>query len=356
MYISFGDYRQDYLIKPGCNWVEFMNIDSMLFDALVVEELDDDSFTMSVRKKEVKDLPPGDVLIRVRYSSLNYKDGLSATGNRGVTKKYPHTPGIDAAGEVAVSDDSRFAPGEQVIVSGYDLGMNTAGGFEQYIRVPGDWIVKLPESLTLMDSMILGTAGFTAGLCVEKLMGRVKPEDGEIVVTGATGGVGSIATALLVQAGYEVVGVTGKRNGARFLKKLGVKRVIGREDIYDSSGKPLLKGIWAGGVDTVGGEILAAVIKATRMHGVVACCGNVLSSDLHMSLFPFILRGISLLGVSAQNTSMEKREEIWQVLADRVSPGKIQQLYEIVGLDGLDSAIHRILRGEIRGRVVVDLK
>ncbi|PIE69647.1 MAG: oxidoreductase [Deltaproteobacteria bacterium] len=328
----------------------------MLFDALVVEELDDDSFAMHVRKKEVKDLPEGDVLIRVRYSSLNYKDALSATGNRGVTKRYPHTPGIDAAGEVVASDDSRFSPGEQVIVSGYDLGMNTAGGFEQYIRVPGDWVVKLPESLTPLDSMILGTAGFTAGLCVEKIMAQVRPEDGEVVVTGATGGVGSLATVLLAQAGYEVVAVTGKRHGARFLKNLGAKRVVGREDIDDGSGKPLVKGMWAGGVDTVGGEILAAVLRATTMYGAVTCCGNVLSSDLHMSLFPFILRGVSLLGISAQNTPMKKRKEIWQMLADTLKPRNLQALYEVVSLDGLELAIQRILRGEIKGRVVVDLR
>ncbi len=333
-----------------------MNTESMLFDALVVEEIDDDRFAMSVRKKEMKDLPEGDVLIRVRYSSLNYKDGLSATGNRGVTKRYPHTPGIDAAGEVVASDDSRFLSGEQVIVSGYDLGMNTAGGFEQYIRVPGDWVVKLPEPLTLMDSMILGTAGFTAGLCVEKIMAQVRPEDGEIVVTGATGGVGSISTLLLARAGYEVVAVTGKPDGARFLKNLGAKRVIGRKDIYDGSSKPLLKGIWAGGVDTVGGEILAAVLRATAMYGVVTCCGNALSNDLSINVFPFILRGVSLLGISAQNTPMKKREKIWKRLADELRPWNTRDFYEIVSLDGLDSAIQRLLRGEIKGRIVVDLK
>ncbi len=333
-----------------------MNIDSMLFDTLVVEELDDGLFTMHVRKKEVKDLPEGDVLIRVRYSSLNYKDALSATGNRGVTKRYPHTPGIDAAGEVVASDDSRFSPGEQVIVSGYDLGMNTAGGFEQYIRVPGDWVVKLPEFLTPLDSMILGTAGFTAGLCVEKIMAQVRPEDGEVVVTGATGGVGSLATVLLAQAGYEVVAVTGKRHGTRFLKNLGAKRVVGREDIDDGGGKPLVKGMWAGGVDTVGGEILAAVLRATTMYGAVTCCGNVLSNDLYTSVFPFILRGISLVGISAQNTPMKKRKEIWQMLADTLKPTNLQALYEVVSLDGLELAIQRILRGEIKGRVVVDLK
>ena len=330
-------------------------LNSKLFNALVVEETEDGIFRMNIRKKEVKDLPEGDVLIRVRYSSLNYKDAMSATGNRGVTKKYPHTSGIDAAGEIEISADPRFATGDHVLVTGYDLGMNTSGGFEQYIRVPADWLVKVPPDLSLEETMIYGTAGFTAALCVHELTATVKKEDGRILVTGASGGVGSVAVAILTKLGYSVVGVTGKPDGQRFVKRLGAVETLGRKDILAESGRPLLQGTWAGVVDTVGGEMLACAIKSTKLFGTVTCCGNVASNDLPVTVLPFILRGVRLIGVSSQNCPMEHRLAIWNLLAGGWKIDALNELREDIGLDGLDHHVGLILKGEQKGRVVVDV-
>jgi acrylyl-CoA reductase (NADPH) len=326
-----------------------------IFKALVVEETASGEFELNIKKKAIKDLPMGDVLIRVRYSSLNYKDALSATGNRGVTKKYPHTPGIDAAGEVAESDSDAFRVGDEVLVTGYDLGMNTCGGFEQYIRVPAQWVVKLPKGLRLGESMIYGTAGFTAALSVHALVQDVAPRDGEILVSGASGGVGSLAVSLLVRLGYKVVGVTGKPEGKRFLKKLGAVRTIDREEARDASGRPMLKAVWAGVIDTVGGDILATAINTTKPFGVVTCCGNVASADLPMTVFPFILRGVKLVGIDSQNCPMPHRQKIWDLLGDAWKVDNLFDLCEEIGLEGLDHHIELILQGKQKGRVVVNL-
>lgn len=332
-----------------------MKVQDIIFKALVVEENKAGEFTINVKKKAVKDLPEGDVVVRVKYSSLNYKDALSATGNRGVTRKYPHTPGIDASGVIAQSSNDKFKKGDEVLITGYDLGMNTCGGFEQYIRIPGEWVVKLPDGLSLGEAMIFGTAGFTAAMSVHALIKDVAPGDGEILVTGATGGVGSLAVSLLVKLGYTVVGVTGKPEGKRFLKKLGVQRVIDREEALDTSGRPVLKGIWGGCIDTVGGEILATAIKTTKPGGTVTCCGNVASPDLPLTVFPFILRGVSLVGIDSQNCPMDHRIEIWKLLS---SDWKVETLFDIceeIGLEGLEHHIDEILKGKQKGRVVVNL-
>jgi acrylyl-CoA reductase (NADPH) len=228
------------------------------FKAMVVSEMTEQKFIREIKQKDLSDLPGGELLIEVKYSSLNYKDSLSASGNKGVTRKYPHTPGIDAAGVVATSSTSRFGAGEQVIVTGFDLGVNSPGGFGQYISVPASWAVKLPPALTLMQSMAYGTAGFTAALCVMRLMAFGLTKDtGEVLVTGATGGVGSVAVGLLSKLGFNVVAATGKTDEREFLTRLGAKAVISREEANDTSGRPLQKGRWAGVVDTVGGNILA---------------------------------------------------------------------------------------------------
>ncbi|MEE4241697.1 MAG: YhdH/YhfP family quinone oxidoreductase [Desulfopila sp.] len=326
-----------------------------IFKALVVEETPAGEFELNIKKKAIKDLPAGDVLIRVRYSSLNYKDALSASGNRGVTKKYPHTPGIDAAGEVVECDNEVFKAGEQVLVTGYDLGMNTCGGFEQYIRVPAEWVVKLPQGLRLGEAMIYGTAGFTAALSVHALTQDVSPRDGEILVTGASGGVGCLAVSLLARLGYKVVGVTGKPEGKRFLKKLGAIRTIDREEACDVSGRPMLKASWAGVIDTVGGDILATAIKSTMPFGVVTCCGNVASPDLPLTVFPFILRGVKLIGIDSQNCPMSLRQKIWDLLGDAWKIENLFDLCEEIGLEGLDHHIDLILQGKQKGRVVVNL-
>ena len=326
------------------------------FKALVVAEAGEKKFTRSIEEKTLDDLPAGGVLIRVHYSSLNYKDALSATGNRGVTRKYPHTPGIDAAGVVVESADVAFKIGNQVLVTSYDLGMNTPGGYGQYIRVPADWVLPLPTGLSLRESMIFGTAGFTAGMSVSALTARIRPEDGEILVTGATGGVGSIAVAILAGIGYSVVAVSGKPEAHDFLTGLGALRVIGREEAIDGSGRPLLKGCWAGVIDTVGGDILATAIKTTHPSGIVTCCGNVASPDLPLTVFPFILRGVCLQGIDSQNCPMDQRQRVWEKLAGDWKIKQLEGLCREIGLEELEENIAVILQGRQRGRVVVNME
>lgn len=325
------------------------------FQALVVEETSEKTFTRSIRQRTIDDLPQGDVLVRVKYSSLNYKDGLSASGNRGVTRKYPHTPGIDAAGIVQESASPDFKPGDEVIVTSYDLGMNTAGGFGQFIRVPSDWVVRLPASMSLRQSMIYGTAGFTAGMSVAALIRSVTPEKGTVLVTGATGGVGSMATAILSKLGYPVSAVTGKPGAEAYLKGLGAKGIVSREEALDTSGRPILKGLWSGVVDTVGGDILATAIKSTQPWGTVTCCGNVASPDLPLTVFPFILRGVTLIGIDSQNCPMDHRQAVWNNLADAWKCDELEGLYREVTLEDLSGEIDVILKGGQTGRVVVNL-
>ncbi len=326
------------------------------FKAYVVEETENNVFVRNIKDRSINDLPEGDVLVKVHYSSLNYKDALSATGNRGVTRKFPHTPGVDAAGVVEESGDSRFESGQEVIVHGYDLGCNTWGGFGEYIRVPADWVVTLPKGLSLRESMIYGTAGYTAAYSVLRLQELgVKPEMGEVLVTGATGGVGSVAVAILAKAGYQVVASTGKTDQAEFLLTLGAKEVISREDSKDQSGKPLLKSRWAGTVDTVGGEILATAIKSTNPRGVVTCCGNVASADLPINVYPFILRGVSLVGIDSQDSPMKLRQQIWDRISSEWKLDQLEQLTTEITLQELDSNIELILQGRQKGRVLVNL-
>jgi putative YhdH/YhfP family quinone oxidoreductase len=327
-----------------------------MFKALVVKEEAPKKFIGTIEERNIADLPAGDVLIRVKYSSLNYKDALSASGNKGVTRNFPHTPGIDASGIIEESTSGAFKVGDQVLVTGYDLGMNTSGGYGRYIRVPAEWVVPLPTGLDLKESMIYGTAGFTAGMSVSTLVSEVSRHDGEVLVTGATGGVGSIATAILAHLGYSVTVVSGKPEAHDFLKGLGAARIIGRDEAVDTSGRPLLKGQWAGVVDTVGGEILATAIKATNLHGVVTCCGNVASPDLPMTVFPFILRGVRLQGIDSQNCPMNHRLQVWQNLAGDWKFSQLDSLHKEIGLAELNDDIALILKGKQKGRVVVDLE
>jgi putative YhdH/YhfP family quinone oxidoreductase len=326
------------------------------FKAMVVEETAQGDYDRQIKDRSVDSLPDGDVLVAVNYSSLNYKDALSATGNKGVTRSYPHTPGIDAAGTVAESRSADFNAGDPVIVTSYDLGMNTAGGFGQYIRVPAEWVVPLPEGLTVYQSMVYGTAGFTAGLSIFKLAANgIAPDKGPVLVTGASGGVGSLAVGILAQAGYQVTAVSGKTEGRQFLETLGAVEVITREEAGDTSGRPLLKGRWAGVIDTVGGDILATAIKSTLQDGVVSCCGNVAGPKLNTTVFPFILRGVSLLGIDSQNCPMALRRQIWQRLAGEWKLSALERLTTEIPLDALDHHIDLILKGEQKGRVVVNL-
>ena len=326
------------------------------YRALVVRGNPEQGYKRAVEEVSIADLPAGEVLIRVHYSSLNYKDGLSAIGNKGVTRKYPHTPGIDAAGVVEASTDDRFAVGAEVICMGYDLGMNTSGGFAQYIRVPAKWVLAKPEQLSLYETMQIGTAGFTAAQCVDRLLRfGVQTDQGPILVTGATGGVGSTAVALLSKLGFEVTGVTGKESEHPFLQQLGCTAILDRQQATGRPAAAMLKECWAGVVDTVGGEILATAIKSTRYNGVVTCCGNAASGDLPLTVYPFILRGVSLVGIDSANCPMTRRNSIWQQLAGSWRLDMLDRVSSCISLDKVSRAIDEMLAGKIRGRIVIDL-
>lgn len=328
----------------------------MKFKAMVVEKTADKQFAREIRERNMDDLPPGDLVVRVRYSSLNYKDALSATGHPGVTRQFPHTPGIDAAGEVVSCESGVFAAGDKVIITGHDLGMETDGGWSQLIRIPSTWAIRLPEGLTMRESMVLGTAGFTAGLSLFKLeQAGIKPGDGEILVTGASGGVGSISVSILAQAGYRVVAATGKSAEEAFLKNLGATEIILRDQVTAGSDRPMLKERWAGAVDVVGGETLAAVIKATRYGGAVTCCGLVGSIELPLNVYPFILRGVSLIGIDSVLCPAGIRQLVWEKLAGEWKPKQLTEVLTEVSLEELEEKLQAILQGGISGRVIVKL-
>jgi alcohol dehydrogenase len=325
------------------------------FNALLVEKTDS-GFERRVVQRSLDDLPAGDVVIDVRYSSLNYKDALSATGNPGVSRKFPHTPGIDAAGIVASSGNDAFAVGDEVIVIGFDLGMNTPGGFGQRIRVPAGWVVPRPEGLSLHQSMLLGTAGFTAALSVDKLEhAGMTPDSGPVLVTGATGGVGSVAVLLLAHLGYEVAAVTGKADQHDLLKALGAARIMSREEARAGGDRPLLKETWGGVVDCVGGEILFNAVKSLRYGCSLAACGLVDSPQVPATVLPFILRGVNLLGVDSVELPLAEKARIWHKLAGDWRLDGLDRLEESLTLDTLSEAIDRILAGRMVGRGVVDL-
>lgn len=326
------------------------------FQALLVSEDSPGHFRPEVVARDIAELPAGEVLIRVRYSSLNYKDALSASGNRGVTRQYPHTPGIDAAGVVEQSTVSEFAPGDEVIVTGYDLGMNTAGGFGQYIRVPSAWLLKRPKGLALREAMMLGTAGLTAALCVAKLeQAGLTPEAGTVLVTGATGGVGSIAVALLASLGYRVAAATGKAGQEEFLRGLGASQVVSREELQADTAKPMLKEQWAAAVDTVGGDILFNVVKSLQYGGSVACCGLTAGVNFQASVLPFILRGVNLLGVDSVELPLVVKASMWDKLSLQWKIANLAALTHEVKLSELPAAIEQILAGKLVGRVLVNL-
>lgn len=324
------------------------------YKAFVVVE-HNGKFLQSIQTLSTENLPIGDILIRVHYSSINYKDALSATGNKGVTKRYPHVPGIDAVGVVESSENEQFKVGDEVIVSGYDLGMNTAGGFGQYIRVPAEWVIKLPVGLSMKESMIIGTAGFTAGISLMRLSELVKPTDGKIIVSGATGGVGSVAVSLLSKLGYQIVAVSGKESEYEFLHNLGATEIIPRLEFQTVDNRPMLSAQYAGAIDSVGGPILENILKSLKPLGAVTTCGSVSSTQLNMTVFPFILRGISLIGISAQNYPALQRQQMWNKLANEWKPDNLLELYTEITLAEISSTIDLILEGKLKGRTIVNL-
>ena len=327
------------------------------FRAFLVEKNEDRTFTRSVVDRELDDLPAGELLIDVKFSSLNYKDALSATGNPGVTRSYPHTPGIDAAGTILESTVANFSAGDEVVVIGFDLGMNTSGGFGERVRVPAAWAVPLPQGLSLEEAMILGTAGFTAALSIHKLERTgMSPEGGPILVSGATGGVGSVAIKLLDQLGYEPHAVTGKEDQHEFLRSIGAREILSREDLEAGGDRPLLKELWGGVVDTVGGGMLFNAIKGLRYGQSAAACGLVNSPNIPATVLPFILRHVNLLGIDSVELPLTEKIEIWDKLA---GVWKLTGLTELkkstLSLNTLSEAIETILDGEMVGRGVVAL-
>ncbi|MFT5781638.1 MAG: acrylyl-CoA reductase (NADPH) [Pseudomonas sp.] len=326
------------------------------FQALVVDEQADGTFTSQISTREIADLPAGEVLVRVQYSSLNYKDALSASGNRGVTQHFPHTPGIDAAGVVEQSSVGEFAAGDEVIVTGYDLGMNTSGGFAQYIRVPAAWLLKRPQGLSLREAMLLGTAGLTAALCVDKLeQAGLIADAGPVLVTGATGGVGSIAVALLASLGYQVVAASGKPEQSEFLLALGATQVVSRSSLEAGTGKPMLKPQWSAAVDTVGGDILFNVVKSLQYGGSVACCGLTAGVGFNANVLPFILRGVNLLGVDSVELPLVVKASMWDKLSLQWKLENLETLAHEVRLAELPAAIEQMLAAKATGRVLVNL-
>ena len=323
------------------------------YKAFVTKE-SDDGFTNSIEDLSTSKLQSNDLLVKVSYSSLNYKDALSASGNKGVTREYPHTPGIDAVGKVVESNSSDFKVGENIVVTGYDLGMNTYGGFGQYISIPADWAISLPKELSEAEAMSIGTAGLTAGLCVRKLlMNDLAPDSGDVLVTGASGGVGSVAVMILSKLGFRVTALTGKTDQIDYLESLGASSIIMRNEM-EEQGKPLQKGLYQGGVDTVGGNILSNFISQTSQRGAITCCGNVAGDKLQTSVFPFILRGVSLIGIDSAESLLEVKKEIWKNFSKDWKID-LEKITKEVRLDSLSDEVEKILKGEQVGRIRVNL-
>jgi acrylyl-CoA reductase (NADPH) len=326
------------------------------FNALRVTEKDS-KFTLAIEKQELSSLPAGDVLIKVQYSSLNFKDVLVCRGTRGLTKEYPHTPGIDAAGIVEESSVAGIEVGDAVLVTGFDLGINTAGGFGEYIRVPAEWVQLIPSPLTVKDVMAYGTAGLTAGLSVlEILENGISPEDGPVAVSGASGGVGSIAIDMLKSCGFSVTAVSNKNDDSDRLKQLGADDVIGSTELNEDSPKALLKPKWAAVVDTVGGTILANFVKETKYGGVVTNCGMVAGNDMTVSVFPFIIRGVRLIGIDSVLCPVSRRDQVWKKIALEWHNDRIVSAYTEFALDKLHEAIAQKNDGKLRGRVLIKIQ
>lgn len=309
--------------------------------------------TRSIEEKELSALPEHDVLIHVHYAGLNYKDALSAHGHRGITRAFPHTPGVDASGIVVEDRSGTFQPGDLVICTSYDFGMNTSGSFQEYVRVPAGWVVPLPAGLTLHESMVLGTAAFTAALALHKMeMAGQHPDLGEVVVTGASGGVGSMAIALLARAGYRAVAATGSAHLHEYLHSLGATRCIERSEVDDASGRPILRSRWAGAIDNVGGNTLVTLLKACGKEGCVASIGLVDRPDFSMTIYPFILNGVNLLGIDSADTPMPLRRELWRKLANEWKPRWPAEATTLVALEEIPAHMEAMIKGQTRGRIV----
>ena len=323
----------------------------MKFKAYLVEEVEG-SFNGSIQEIELPPLEDGKVSIKVHYSSLNYKDALASTGVKGVARSYPFVPGIDVAGEITESSDERYSVGDLVVATGYKIGMAVFGGFGEMVQLPSDWLVKLPSGLTLQEAMNIGTAGLTAGASVKKIIDSGISKDLPVLVSGATGGVGSVAVNLLSKLGYEVHALTGKSEESETLKNMGAKQVLLRDEFMAEPIKALDKGIYGGAVDTVGGDILAKMLSMISNEGSVSCCGNVGGMKFTSSVFPFILRGVSLIGIDSAESPINFKDEIWNLFATDWSL-ELNKYTKVISLDQIEDEVTKILKGQQVGRVVI---
>lgn len=329
---------------------------SQTFKALIVDK-QDEQFSVEVQQRTIAELPEGEVLIKVHYSSVNYKDSLASIPNGNIVTRYPFIPGIDLAGVVVSSSDARFQEGDEVIATSYEIGVSHFGGYSEYARIPAKWIVPLPNGLTLKEAMVIGTAGFTAALSVQRLEeNNVTPDKGKVLVTGATGGVGSFAVSILAKRGYQVEASTGKESEYDYLKKLGASAVLPREEVFDGKIRALGKQKWFAAVDPVGGEPLASLLSQIQYGGSVAASGLTAGTKLPTSVFPFILRGVNLLGIDSVYCPMEARIKIWDRLASDFKPANLEELIQDeVTLEQLPEVLPTLLKAQARGRMIVKL-
>lgn len=325
--------------------------------AFIIKKNGDDEFISEVEDINTPKCGEKEVVIKVTYSSLNYKDALSSIGNPGVTRTFPHITGIDVAGTVYESTSPIFKIGERVLVTGYDMGMNSDGGHAQFVKIPAAWVARIPDSISDKEIMTFGTAGLTAALSVNELIENgIKPESGEILVTGATGGVGSIAISILSKLGYTITAISGKKERIDFLKELGANEIISREEFEIESKKTLLSQKYAGVIDTVGGKILANALKQVKYDGVVTCCGLTSSYELNTNVFPFILRGVRLIGIDSVECKLEKKQAAWEKLASRWKINSLNILVNEISLYEIKTAYEHLLSGKAVGRYVVKIK
>lgn len=325
--------------------------------AFLVEKTNDKEFISDIKQVSIPKCAENEIVIKVTYSSLNYKDALSSTGNPGVTKNFPHITGIDVAGTVYESTSNIFKIGERVLVTGYDMGMNTHGGHAQFVKVPASWVARVPDSITDKEIMTFGTAGLTAALSINELIANgVKPENGPVLVTGATGGVGSIAVSILSKIGFNVVAISGKKEKIDYLKKIGASEVILRDIFNEESKKPMMNEKYIAVVDTVGGEILANALKYIKYDGVATCCGLTSSHELNTNVFPFILRGVRLIGIDSVECKLEKKQAAWEKLASRWKINTLDSITNEITLYEIKDAYKLLLSGKAVGRYVVKIK
>ena len=325
--------------------------------AFLVEKIGDKEFTADVKEVAIPKCGENEIVIKVTYSSLNYKDALSSVGNPGVTRNFPHITGIDVAGTVYESTSSIFKVGERVLVTGYDMGMNTNGGHAEFVKIPADWVARIPDAITDKEIMTFGTAGLTAALSVNELMDNgVRPESGSILVTGATGGVGSIAVSILSKIGFTVIAISGKEEKIDYLKRIGASEVILRDTFNEEAKKPMMAEKYAGVVDTVGGEVLANALKYIKYDGGATCCGLTSSHELNTNVFPFILRGVRLIGIDSVECKLEKKQAAWEKIASKWKIDTLSNITNEITLNEVKDAYSLLLAGKAVGRYVVRIK